>query len=82
MNVAELIEELQKLPPDLLVVIQKDPEGNGYYEARGADGNDLCYDDSDYEGSVGFSKLTEEKIEKGYTEEDLVTGIPCVVIYP
>ena len=30
----ELIEELQKLPPDTKIILQKDVEGNGYSELR------------------------------------------------
>lgn len=32
MKVSELIAELKKLDPDRIVILQKDPEGNGYSE--------------------------------------------------
>lgn len=37
MLVSELIEKLNTLPQNLLVIIQEDPEGNGYLGASGAD---------------------------------------------
>lgn len=37
MKVKELIEELSKIDPELDVVLQIDPEGNGYREVNGVD---------------------------------------------
>lgn len=37
MTVRELIEALQAIDPDMLVVLQKDPEGNGYSPLAGAE---------------------------------------------
>lgn len=37
MTVAELIEQLKELPQDFNVILQEDPEGNGYHQCRGAD---------------------------------------------
>lgn len=37
LTVSELIADLMKLPPDAMVVVQTDPEGNGFHEARGAE---------------------------------------------
>ena len=37
MKVKELILELQTVDPELLVILQKDAEGNGYSPLRGVD---------------------------------------------
>lgn len=37
MNVKELRDLLAKLPDDLPVILQSDPEGNGYHIVRGAE---------------------------------------------
>jgi hypothetical protein len=39
MTVGELIKELEKFPPDVLVVMPVDPEGNGYYRLRKVEAN-------------------------------------------
>lgn len=36
MTVKELIKELKKLPQELPVILQQDPEGNGYHQCGGA----------------------------------------------
>lgn len=46
MTVAELIEELSKLPPDAEVILQKDAEGNGYGPLEDVDGNCIYQDES------------------------------------
>jgi len=40
MKVREVIEELQKMDPELDVILQKDGEGNGYSPCAGA--SDRC----------------------------------------
>ena len=37
MTVKELIESLSALDPDLKIVLQTDPEGNGYYPLSGVE---------------------------------------------
>lgn len=37
MKVKDLIAELQKLNPELDVILQRDSEGNGYESCRGAE---------------------------------------------
>lgn len=36
MKVSELIEQLKELPGDYRVLLQQDPEGNGYHWGNGA----------------------------------------------
>lgn len=47
MTVKELREELANLPDDLELVLQIDPEGNGYNPVRGIDPNGIETDDGD-----------------------------------
>lgn len=46
MTVAELIEKLKALPPDLQVILQADPEGNSYDSLYSVDG-DVIFDRGD-----------------------------------
>ncbi len=39
MTVAELIEQLKTMPPDVLVIVQADSEGNGYIPLASVDGD-------------------------------------------
>ena len=41
MNVAELIDELSKLPPDAAVMIARDEEGNGFQQVEVVDHSDV-----------------------------------------
>lgn len=81
-KVSDLIKDLQKLDQDLPIILQQDPEGNGYHWVRGAEtvaiGED--YDTCRVE-SVGHYELTPELEEAGYTEDDIYSN-PCVVVYP
>jgi len=79
MIVSELIDALTKLPPDLVMIVQKDGEGNGYSKLEGVDGNNLVFTaDKD----VKFKELTPSMQRGGYSAEDLGTGEDCAVLYP
>lgn len=52
MNVSELIEQLQKLPPDSIVIMQKDSEGNHYSPLCSVDGNAVYFAETDWSGEV------------------------------
>lgn len=81
MTVKELIEELQKLPPDTLVILQIDSEGNGFSPLEGLwNGNYRA--DSTWSGQMGLSELTEEDREQGYTAADILEGVTAVALYP
>ncbi len=85
MTVGELISELQSMPSERMVVMQKDAEGNGYSPLRGADTDDvLVYlADSTWSGDVGISEVTPEYEREGYHAEDIIEdGVPCVVLFP
>lgn len=74
MTVAELIAELQALPQDSIVILQKDAEGNGYSPLCGVDGDCVYTADSSWSGEVAGP---EDRAE-GYGAE----GVPCVVLHP
>ena len=83
MKVKELITELEKLDPELLVVMSKDGEGNSYSPLAGMYDNSLYVEDLPWCGEVWIHKLTDELKNGGYTEEDVADdGEPCVVLQP
>ena len=47
MTVKELKEELANLPDDMELVLQIDPEGNGYHTVRGIDCDCIMTDDGE-----------------------------------
>jgi hypothetical protein len=80
MKISHLITKLKKLDPDALVVLSKDPEGNGF---------DICSDVVEgykfdrEEREIGLESLTEQAVEDGYSEEDVMEdGERCVVLWP
>lgn len=78
-TVKELIKELEKLDPDLQVILQT--EGNRYSSLSGVDNDDVFYgEDDDGEVVMSTQDLAEE-IENGYLSEDH-EFVPCVVLYP
>ena len=83
MTIKELITELQAIEnQDRLVIIQRDPEGNGYMPLTGvwATANYSPYSPS--QGEAGIEKLTPELRSNGYSEEDVNDGTPAVVLQP
>tara|TARA_R110000851_G_scaffold173052_1_gene319366 strand:+ start:1313 stop:1570 length:258 start_codon:yes stop_codon:yes gene_type:complete len=52
MKVTDLIAKLQKMDPDLEVIMQKDSEGNGYSPLSGIDANGIYIAESTYSGDV------------------------------
>lgn len=78
MTVKELIEILNKVEnKDKLVVMSRDPEGNGYSPMYCIDEN-CSYDD----GEIGLETLTDELKAGGYSEEDVKDGAPAIVLVP
>lgn len=73
MNIGELIEILQEMDPTLEVILQRDPEGNGYSPIYGVDDN--CLYDEECEV---FSKDDPDLEE--YC--DVATTKPVVVLFP
>jgi hypothetical protein len=76
MKVHELICALQKLDPQRIVVMAKDPEGNGYSPL-----SDTWLGKYDAEErDVGMEELTVEDEEAGYSIEDVMVGGERAVI--
>jgi hypothetical protein len=80
MKVKQLIRILEKCDPDAIVILSSDGEGNGFYELGQVDGKNNAWDAEN--GRLGFARLTEDLESKGYGDEDVVEGVPAVVIWP
>lgn len=81
MTVRELIEKLSTVDQDRIVVMASDAEGNSYSPL--ADlwaGSYLA--ESTWSGSVGLESLTDADRERGYTDEDVVSGSPAIILSP
>ena len=81
MKVKELIEQLQKEDPEKIIVLQKDPEGNGYREICGVDGNavfvegdDECYNTTWSAEEAGMDEDEWQEFKEMHTN--------CVVLWP
>lgn len=66
MKVKDLIKELEKLDPNLQVILQKDGEGNGYSPLCGVE-EAVYVPDSTYSGQVHSLKYTAD--DTGIEEE-------------
>ena len=81
MTVKELKELLETCHDDDIVIICKDGEGNSYSPLSEI-GEGSYEADSTWSGEVGLRELTDEDIEQGYTEEDLLeNGVNAIVLY-
>jgi hypothetical protein len=78
MTVAEVMGLLEGQNPDAIVVMAGDEEGNYYSTISGIEGDLYMNDD----GDVGYNTMNQELRDEGYTDDDLVVGEPCVVLYP
>jgi hypothetical protein len=82
MTVQELIDQLKTLDPNALIILSKDAEGNEYSPCQ-EEVYPVRYEAvTSWYGNIGFSELTDQLIEEGYTEEDLVDGVSAIVLYP
>ena len=80
-TVKDLLKELKAMDQDRIVVLQRDPEGNGYSPCKGADDN-AAYNER--EGGAGKQELLPIDLERGFDENDLAcnNSIPCVILFP
>jgi len=81
MTVKELIELLEKEDPDRIVVMAKDSEGNSYSPLSDL-GTGIYKARTKWSGEVGLEKLTPELIAAGYSEEDVISGQPALIVSP
>ena len=77
MTVKELISRLQEMNPDDIVVLSADSEGNRYSELSGLS-DEYNYSDNE----IGLRALSGEDELLGYTEEDVMEGRSCVILWP
>lgn len=78
MNVRQLKELVNSIPSelnDIIVILQKDPEGNGYNPLRGIDFLQCFWNDEDVISSNQYDSDEWEDLMSDEPE-------PCVVIYP
>ena len=76
MTVGELIKKLKKVDPKRIVVMSRDPEGNGF--------SPMCdfWEGTYKDGDVGIEKLTKAYEKLGYSDDDVVKGTPAVILSP
>lgn len=80
MKVKDLIKLLSEQDPESVVVMSRDPEGNGFRELYDLETN-AKWHAKDKETSVRV--LTPKLIRCGFSEEDLRDGgVPAIVLYP
>ena len=93
LKVRELMELLKVVNPDLVVILQDDPEGNGYRLLSGIDDGDdnlsfvpknAAHPERGGMMEVAYRTLTPALEADGYDKEDvaLPEHIPCVVLFP
>lgn len=80
MNIRELRKAIADLPDAMLVVMQRDADGNGYSPLACIDGDNNAYR-ADDGGEVGPMVLREEDVAQGYGHRD-VGGVACCVLCP
>lgn len=84
MTVAELIEILQQKPPNDIVIMATDSEGN-YFSPLSQISLGVYVSQMTWWGNIYIRELDEEHIAAGFTEEDLCfdeEGRNAVVLWP
>lgn len=84
MTVGELIEALQDVPPETLVVMSKDGEGNEFSPLAEI-GTESTYEaTSTWSGELHIKTLTPEDVAQGFTADDVggPDSVPCVCLWP
>lgn len=86
MNLKELrefVQSLEGLPDETPVILQKDPEGNGYSPLDGAGGG-MYLAETTWSGEMYPTDAEIGDSETRYTDEDRApTGaVPAIVLWP
>lgn len=76
----KLIELLKDFDPELPVMLSRDQEGNGFSPLDELGQSRFCIDG--YSIETGIDELTEELEEDGFSEEDVIDGPKCIVLWP
>lgn len=83
MTASELIAELQKLPPEAEVILQKDGEGNSYSPLAAVDGNAVYDPSSTWSGEVYSAEWSADDACMTESEWAEMLSLPrCVVLAP
>jgi hypothetical protein len=83
MKVKELIKILKKENQEAIVIMSSDGEGNRYSPLSGFSDANTYEATCTWEGEVGYSELTQELKDDGYTQEDVITdGAPALILLP
>jgi hypothetical protein len=76
LTAGELAQALLAVPPETIVILQHDSEGNSYSPAAGVDTEALYLAETRYYGSV---LAPDEADDSGGATDDCV---PCVCLWP
>ena len=83
MKVKDLLEVLSHLDPERVVILSKDSEGNGHSPLAALTMENCNYSaESTWHGNIGLEKITDELREQGYSEDDVIEGEKCIVLWP
>lgn len=74
MTASELIDRLSQVPPDTIVIISKDAEGNGFSPLEEADEAARYVPDNEWSGDVLHPD--------DYDEYDAADLVPAVCLWP
>lgn len=81
MKVRELIKFLKGFDKEAIVIMSQDSEGNGFSPLNELTAMAYTANNS-WSGEVGLTELTPELEANGYSEDDVVVGEACVVLWP
>jgi hypothetical protein len=83
MTIKDLKEAIQDLPDDMLVILQKDAEGNGYSPLAGADSDAVYIADSTWSGDVYDLSWTADEADMDEDEwEEMKQKEKALILYP
>lgn len=83
MTIKELIDQLSLMEQNLLVVLQEDPEGNGYRQLKGIDSECVKSSGEFYFDVYSLSySASDNCMEEGEWEDLKKNGQRVVVLYP
>lgn len=83
MKVKKLIKELQKLDPNLEVILQKDSEGNGYSPLSEIDSHCVYFPESSWSGEIVDTRWTADEACRDEDEwEEIKKKKRCVILHP
>lgn len=83
MTVKELKAELENLPDEMEVILQKDAEGNGYSPLSGADSDAVYEPESTWSGEVYDTKWTPLEADMTAEEWDEMKAKPrALILFP